>query len=237
MREGTWRPPTGRLTDVVYATLKARLVGGMYAPGYRLSAEVLRSELGVSRQPAMDALRMLAGEGLIRVVPQVGSLVASYDDQEIEDFFFMFGNLEGSITALAAARRTDDQVAALERNCAELGIIGRENDPAERAAKFRDNYREFHGIVHDMAHTPFLADTVGKLWDFSDFLINTAPAARALTDIFIGERHHDHDVIREAVAASDAITAQDAATEHIRNVARLLLMTPHDVGEEAPERS
>jgi DNA-binding GntR family transcriptional regulator len=223
------RLPAGRLNDVVYETLKERLLDGGYAAGERLSAEGLRSEFGVSRQPAMEALRRLAGEGLIRVVPQVGSIVAAYDPQDIEDFFLMFGNLEGTITGLAADRRTVRQLEALDRNCAELSDVQRETDPVLRAKTFRRNYRGFHGIVHEMAHTPFVADTISKMWDFSDFLINTALPTQ-LSGAFIGERHHDHDVIRDAIEASDAEAAQAAAEEHIRGVAALLLAEHTDAG-------
>jgi DNA-binding GntR family transcriptional regulator len=214
-----------RLNDVVFDTVKERLLSGTYAPGERLSAESLRSEFGVSRQPAMEALRRLANEGMIRVVPQVGSIVATYDQGTIEDFFFMFGNLEGSITALAAQRRTDDQIAALDLNCAELDIVEPEADDKVRSRRFRQNYRGFHGLVHDMAHTPFLADTVSRMWDFSDFLMNTAFATKP-TGAFIGERHHDHDLIRDSIVAGDAGAAQAAAASHIRNVAQMLHPRP-----------
>jgi DNA-binding GntR family transcriptional regulator len=221
LRDGRGSPGTGRLHDVVYETVKERLLDGKYAPGERLSAESLRKEFDVSRQPAMEALRRLATDGLIRIVPQVGSIVATYESREIDDFFFMFGNLEGSIAALAAHRHTPAQLEALDRNCADLHRVEQEGDASLRARRFRLNYREFHGIIHEMAHAPYLAATVSQMWDLSDFLMNTAFPNRPIGS-FMGARHHDHDLIREALVAQDAEAAQAASQEHIRNVAVLL---------------
>jgi len=225
LREGRASPGTGRLHDVVYETVKERLLDGKYAPGERLSAESLRHEFDVSRQPAMEALRRLAADGMIRIVPQVGSIVATYDEREIDDFFFMFGNLEGSIAALAAQRHTQAQLEALDRNCAELHTVEQEGDASVRARRFRLNYRDFHGIVHEMAHAPYLAATVSQMWDLSDFLMNSAFPSRPIGS-FIIARHHDHDLIREALATRDAEAAQAASQEHIRTVAELLRERP-----------
>ena len=95
-----------RLNHAVYDQLKERLLEGRYTAGERLSTEALRTEFGVSKQPVMEALRRLAGDGLIEVVPQVGSRVATYSPREVSDFFVMFGGFEGTIASIAALRRT-----------------------------------------------------------------------------------------------------------------------------------
>ena len=100
-----------RLNDAVYDQLKERLMEGRYEAGERVSAEALRLEFGVSKQPVMEALRRLSGDGLMEIVPQVGSRVARYDLREVEDFYVMFGGFEGTIAGIAALRRTDEQLA------------------------------------------------------------------------------------------------------------------------------
>lgn len=208
---------SSRLNDTVYDLLKSRLLDGHYRAGERLSAEVLRQEFDVSRQPAMEALRRLAGEGMIRIVPQVGSMVASYNGQEIEDFFYMFGTLEGSVAALAAQRWTAAQLEELDRSSAELEHLPASLEPLARARAFREGYRRFHGVVHDMAHSVFVAETVSKMWDLSDFLISTALNDRPITEI-VDTRNHEHDLIRDALAARDAEAARAASEQHIRGL-------------------
>src|SRR4029079_8661472 len=72
-----------RLNHAVYDQLKERLLEGRYTAGERLSTEALRTEFGVSKQPVMEALRRLAGDGLVEIVPQVGSRVATYSPREV----------------------------------------------------------------------------------------------------------------------------------------------------------
>ena len=62
--------------------------------------------------------------------------------------------------------------------------------------------RRFHHAIHDMAHSRIMADTSRRMWDLSDFLINTSdvpqPFSAALDD-----RHADHERILAALHAGD----------------------------------
>ena len=107
-----------RLNDAVYEQLKERLMEGRYTAGERVSAETLRLEFGVSKQPVMEALRRLSSDGLMEIVPQVGSRVSRYDLREVEDFYVMFGGFEGTIAGIAALRRTAAAARRLGR-CVE----------------------------------------------------------------------------------------------------------------------
>ena len=106
----------GPLNHAVYDVLRERLLEGRYPAGTRLPTDDLRAELGVSKQPVMEALRRLAADGMVQIVPQVGCLVTGYDLHEVEDFYLAFGGFEGSIAGIAALRRTDDQLAELDRD-------------------------------------------------------------------------------------------------------------------------
>lgn len=66
----TLRRGTSRLNNAVYDQLKERLMEGMYPAGERLSAEGLRTEFGVSKQPVMESLRRLAADGLVEIPPR-----------------------------------------------------------------------------------------------------------------------------------------------------------------------
>jgi DNA-binding GntR family transcriptional regulator len=59
------------LNHAVYDLLKERLLEGLYPAGTRLPTDDLRIELGVSKQPVMEALRRLSADGMIEIVPQV----------------------------------------------------------------------------------------------------------------------------------------------------------------------
>jgi DNA-binding GntR family transcriptional regulator len=203
-----------RLNHAVYDQLKERLLEGRYAAGERLSTEVLRTEFGVSKQPVMEALRRLSGDGMIDVLPQVGSKVATYDLREVEDFYQMFGGFEGSIAGIAATRRTEEQLLELDLISQRIGQLRTDKDAGVRARGYRVLNRRFHEAIHLMAHSRIMAETSRKMWDLSDFLINTTGVPQPLSSA-LNERHDDHEEIRAALHAGDQAAARAAMERHI----------------------
>lgn len=203
-----------RLNHAVYDELKERLLEGRYAAGERLSTEALRTEFGVSKQPVMEALRRLSGDGMIDILPQVGSKVATYDLREVEDFYLMFGGFEGSIAGIAATRRTEDQLLELDLISQRIGTLRSEKDAGVRARGYRVLNRRFHEAIHLMAHSRIMAETSRKMWDLSDFLINTTGVPQPLSSA-LDERHDDHEEIREALHAGDQAAARSSMERHI----------------------
>ena len=208
------RRGASRLNHAVYDQLKERLLEGRYAAGERLSTEGLRVEFGVSKQPVMEALRRLAGDGLVEVVPQVGSLVATYDLRQVEDFYLMFGGFEGTIAGIAALRRTDQQLDELDLISRRIGALREEEDAGARSRGYRVLNRRFHEAIHVMAHSQIMADTSLRMWDLSDFLINTTGVPQPLSSA-LDERHDDHEQIREALGNGDQQAARDLMEKHI----------------------
>ena len=205
---------SSRLNHAVYDQLKERLLEGRHAAGERLSTEALRIEFGVSKQPVMEALRRLSGDGMIEILPQVGSQVASYELREVEDFFLMFGGFEGTIAGIAAVRRTEEQLADLDAISHRIGLLRAEKDPSTRARGYRVWNRRFHEAIHLMAHSRIMVDTSRKMWDLSDFLINTSGVPQPLSSA-LDERHDDHEKIRDALHAGDQPRAREEMELHI----------------------
>ena len=205
---------TSRLNHAVYDQLKERLLEGRYAAGERLSTEALRTEFGVSKQPVMEALRRLAGDGLIEILPQVGSRVAEFGPREVADFFVMFGGFEGTIAGIAALRRTDRQLDELDAISVRIATLRSSQDPRERTHVYRVLNRQFHHAIHDMAHSRIMAETSRRMWDLSDFLINTSGVPQPLSS-GLDDRHADHERIRAALHARDQDAARAEMEQHI----------------------
>ena len=203
-----------RLNDAVYDELKERLMDGRYAAGERVSAETLRLEFGVSKQPVMEALRRLSSDGLMEIVPQVGCRVTRYDLQEVADFYVMFGGFEGTIAGIAALRRTGGQLTALDEVSERIDALRREADAAVRSHGYRIWNRRFHEVIHEMAHSRIMAETSRRMWDLSDFLINTTGVRQPLSSA-LDERHADHEGIRAALHAGDQAQARAEMERHI----------------------
>jgi DNA-binding GntR family transcriptional regulator len=202
-----------RLGELAHQEIKDRLLDGVYAAGQKLSVEELSRELEVSKQPVMEALRLLSADGLVTIIPQVGCRVATYDAQEVRDFFALFASMEGAVAELAAGRRTDADLRALDEISARIGVLVDEEDPAERAHAYRIRNREFHAQIHAMADSAIIADLSQRMWDRSDFLINTTDLAYPLHSV--ASRHHDHERIRQALHARDGELARRTMEDHI----------------------
>jgi DNA-binding GntR family transcriptional regulator len=152
-----------RLASAVYDEIKARILTGRYAPGEWLSVDRLSEEFEVSRQPVMEAMRRLAGDWLVEILPQVGSRVASHEPQAMLDFISSMVEMEMQVASFAAERRTQEQVVRLVElleRIVERPELDTENELLGRA---------YHNLVLEMAHSSAMARLCEQMWDFSTF--------------------------------------------------------------------
>lgn len=78
----------------VYDLLRNRIQSSELAPGEKINERALADWLGVSRTPIREAIRRLAGEGLIHVIPNVGTRVAPVDPARVIECCIIRINLE-----------------------------------------------------------------------------------------------------------------------------------------------
>ena len=169
-----------RLASLIYNLVREQLLEGAYQAGDRLQIEMLKAEYGVSKQPIMDALRRLASDGLIEIIPQVGCRVPVHEPEDIAAFFAIFGGTEGAVAGVAAQRCTAEQLSSLAVVNADILRLAADPSPAARAHRYRILNRQFHGIVHAMAHSPVVAEISRRMWDMSDLIINTSGGPQPL---------------------------------------------------------
>jgi DNA-binding GntR family transcriptional regulator len=108
--------PRQILHQEVTVRLRQRIVEGELAPGAKLNERELSESLHVSRTPLREAIRMLAAEGLVELLPNRGAVVAQLTEQDVTDTFEVIAGLEGQSGELAAQRITGpelDEIRAL----------------------------------------------------------------------------------------------------------------------------
>lgn len=154
--------------------MKQQIISGVYKPGQKLVVEDICAEFGVSRAPVMDAMRRLSSEWFVEIIPQVGCRVEKPDEEAYREFITIFGEMEGNVAALAAERRTEDQLLALSAVHEDLVTRTEVDDQTRRTNRL------FHRIVLDMAHSNILARLCDQVWDFGDFIFMTI--AREIPD-------------------------------------------------------
>jgi DNA-binding GntR family transcriptional regulator len=105
--------PRQVLHQEVAVRLRQRIVEGQLAPGAKLNERELSEQLHVSRTPLREAIRMLAAEGLVALLPNRGAVVKQMSEQDVIDTFEVIAGLEGQAGALAAERVTEPQLAEI----------------------------------------------------------------------------------------------------------------------------
>lgn len=98
----------------VLARLRDYVVEGNLEAGARIPERQLCEMFGVSRTPLREALKVLASEGLIELLPNRGARVRVLDEQDIRELFDLMAGLESLAGRLACESITDHEIAEVE---------------------------------------------------------------------------------------------------------------------------
>jgi DNA-binding GntR family transcriptional regulator len=108
--------PRRSLHDAILERLRDLIVEGELKPAAKIPEAELCVRFGVSRTPLREALKALAAEGLVTLLPNRGAIVAKITREEIDQLFPIMGALEALAGELACAHITDAQAAAIRRD-------------------------------------------------------------------------------------------------------------------------
>lgn len=195
-------PASERIAD----QLRQRILRGELAPGGRIRQEELATEYGASRLPVRDALRLLEGEGLVRLIPNAGAWVSELNLRECEEVYLIRESLEPLLLTLSMPHLPEDVPDRLFELAEEMEMSETED--------FLRLDREFHHLSYSGADAPTLQALVERLWN------TTQPYRRAFVNhVGIGsitETHAEHRLIADALKRADAVAADGLMRLHIR---------------------
>lgn len=95
--------------------LRDYVVEGNIEEGARVPERQLCEMFGISRTPLREALKVLAAEGLIDLLPNRGAWVRRLSRRDLEELFEVMGGLESLAGRLACETITDEEIAEIER--------------------------------------------------------------------------------------------------------------------------
>ena len=204
-------PSVPDLVDRVYRALLDAISDGSLGPGARLTQEDLAERLAVSRQPVLQALRLLKKDGLVLDAPGRGLLVAPLDAAWIAHVY----EVRGALDALAARR------AAAQRTVLDRGLIER----GRAAAAGRDIQAmieadiAFHGAIYAACGNPLVAQSAQLHWVHLRRVMGAVlQATRQREPIW-----DEHAAIAEAIASGDADGAARLIEDHSRGASENLV--------------
>ena len=175
--------------------LRQMIVDGDLEPGGKVPEKALTERFGVSRTPLREALKVLAAEGYIRLIPNRGSVVTALTIADLEEAFPIIAALEGAAGELACRNASDEEITA----------IGKANDAMHAAFRAGDMPAYFelnqkiHGAILTAARNPMLISHHRKVAQYvqrARYQANRTPQRWA-------EAVVEHDAIIEALEARD----------------------------------
>jgi DNA-binding GntR family transcriptional regulator len=193
---------TPDLTEQVYQRLLNAICDGELVPGGRLTQEELAASLNVSRQPVLQALRLLRKDGFVIDAGRRGLRVAPLEAQEIIQVYEVRAVLDG-----LAARRAVLTHAQLDPT---VIATGRAAAAGQRIGPMIDADMQFHHMIYTASGNPLIAATVNYHWRHirraMGAVLQTAGLRHAVWD--------EHEAILQAINGGEAERAERLAREH-----------------------
>jgi DNA-binding GntR family transcriptional regulator len=183
--------PPSLHADLV-SQLRDFIVEGHLAAGLRVPERELCERFNVSRTPLREALKVLAAEGLIELLPNRGARVRQFSETDIRNLFQVISGLDFVAGRLACARITDDEIAEIERLHLEMysHYLRR-----ELADYFRLN-QKIHQAIVQAAGNPVLSANYAKL---NAVVRRLRYSANLLRRDRLGDAMREHEQIIDAL--------------------------------------
>ncbi|HUJ88002.1 MAG TPA: GntR family transcriptional regulator [Burkholderiales bacterium] len=187
--------------------LRDLIIRGELAPGARLNERVLTTRLGVSRTPLREAIKLLASEGLVELLPNRGAVVALIEPARIAETLAVMGALESLAGELACAHASERDVAEIRALHYEMLAMHARGDldgyfrcnqaihlrlvEASGNAVLQQTYRQLNANVRRVR---YMANLSPERWDAAV---------------------QEHEAILAALAARDAARLKQLLRDHL----------------------
>lgn len=193
------------LVDQVYSRLLDAISEGSLAPGERITQEDIAEKLAVSRQPVLQALRLLKRDGFVLDAPGRGVLVAPLDVQWMRSIYQVRGALDSLAARLAAGNRATLDPRLIEQ--------GRKAARGRNVKAMIDADLAFHQAVYAASGNPLVAQTAQQHWQHLRRVMGAVlREARQRETVW-----DEHEAIAKAIASGDADRAARLIEQHSRS--------------------
>lgn len=200
--------------------LRSMVAGGVLKPGSWIDEQKLSEELGVSRTPFREAIRILASEGILRVEPRKGCYVTELTDHDLNDIFPLMAILEGRCAYEAAQKANLTEIKSLESMHEKLKKYADEKNIDDY---FMTN-QKIHEAIQTLACNEWLTNMVNDLRR----ILNLSRHRSLHLKGRIEESCQEHLSIFAALKSGDAAEAERLMKTHILRQREVLkfLQTP-----------
>jgi len=213
---GARRPERRRTASTtVFERLRAAISSGELRPHQRLVEQQLAHDLGVSRTPVREALRLLEAEGYVTTASSGGLVVVDHVSEEIREIYEIRQALEGEAARLAAERATPERLTAIR-------VLQRELRTAfERGCldDLVDLNDAFHTTLYAASRNKALVQLIAT---YRDYFFNRQ-MARAFGPEDWERSLLEHDTLVRALQERDGRSAEELLRKHLATTLRVAL--------------
>ena len=191
--------------------LRRRILSTDLAPGVDLDEVSLCDQYSISRTPLREVLQRLQGEGYVELAQNRGAKVSSMDIGVLRTFFQTAPMVYANIARLACENGTSGQIERLKRAQTDFAKAAK----AEQAGSAALANHQFHTVIGDMAHNPYLQASLARLQIDHTRLSQTFYRSAAPSEAMLVLKAIDqHDAMISAFEAREGALAIDLTLQH-----------------------
>lgn len=205
-------------SERIAAHLRDAILSGDIPPGTRIRQEEIAEQLGASRLPVREALRMLESEGLTELEVNKGARVPTFDREQLDVIYQMRERIETLALRLSLPHLTPAQET-------ELHHLQSLIEETEDVATFLELDRKFHLLTYAGCPSGELLASVTRLWNSTQhfrraFMLESGPERRWVVNA-------EHRLLLDAIARRDDIDCERFLSGHIRRTRIELAQHPN----------
>lgn len=196
------------LRDVVATEMRRLILDGTLRPGERLIEDRLAEQLGVSRNPVREAIRVLEAEGFLDVAARRGSFVATLSAKQAADLFEIRLALEPLGARLAARQESPARIARMKEI---LGLA--QGEPQDHDLDtLAELHTELHSLIFEMTGNAYLTGIAIPMVKRGQWLLRQNSPLRD------PEAWSEHHGLIAAIEAGNPDLAEVVARHHVLSV-------------------
>lgn len=201
--------PQRNLYHEVADRIRELIEQGELAPAERISEKQLCETFGVSRTPLREALKVLASEGLVELLPNRGARVMQLTLKQVKDTFDLMGALEGLSGELACQNASDADIREIRALHEEMMAHYRKRELAE--------YFGVNRQIHESILMASGNEVLQEMYSNLSQRVKRVRYSKKMTDSFWHRAVNDHEGMIEALERRDGKQLGQILRDHLCN--------------------
>lgn len=202
------------LHDEAAERLRDLIIGGTLAPGDRVNESELCEDFGISRTPMREAIKILAAEKLLELLPNHGARVAQMTKNELSETLEVIAILEAAAAEQACNLISDE----------ELGLIEAHHNIMVKAWEKEDEpvYFKHNKLIHETIVAASRNKTLMGIYASLSGRVQEARYTAHKTPAQWQKAINEHEEILRLLKAGESHTLFDCMRSHIRGKAAVI---------------